>query len=51
MIKSKIERIDFRLLGERFRETASYDVSEGVVIKNWEHFLKLAKKKGLYDGK
>jgi len=51
LIRNKIEKIDFRLLDEQFRETASYDVSESKVIKNWEHFLKLAEKKGLYHGK
>ena len=37
-------RIDMVKLDKRFRETASHDVSEEAVIKNWEHFLKLVKK-------
>jgi hypothetical protein len=51
LIKNKREKIDLRLLEERFRKTASYDVSGDKVIKNWEHFLRLAKKEGLYREK
>ncbi len=47
LLKNKIDKIDMDELENRFRQTASYDVSENVVIKNWEHFLRLAKKEGL----
>lgn len=47
LIKDKKEEIDFELLDKRFKETASFDVSEDKIVKNWEHFLKLAAKKGL----
>lgn len=42
---------DWEDLYMRFRETALYDVSEDKVIKNWEHFVRLAKKEGLYREK
>ena len=44
LLKNKKNEIDMVKLEKRFRETASYDVSEKVVIKNWEHFLKLVEK-------
>lgn len=47
LIEHEINKIDWKKLGARFRETASYDVSEDNVIKNWEHFLRLVRKKGL----
>jgi hypothetical protein len=47
LLKSKKSEIDLAKLEKRFLETASYDVSEKIIIKNWEHFLRLAKKEGL----
>jgi len=47
LLKSKRSEIDMVKLEERFRETASYDVSEAAVIKNWEHFLRLVEKEGI----
>lgn len=47
LLKSKRSEIDLDKLEKRFRQTASYDVSEEKVIKNWEHFLRLAQKEGL----
>ncbi len=47
LLKSKRSEMDIIKLEERFRETASYDVSETSVIKNWEHFLRLAKKEAV----
>ncbi|MFA4854095.1 MAG: DUF6036 family nucleotidyltransferase [Candidatus Omnitrophota bacterium] len=44
LLKIKRSEIDLAKLEKRFRETASYEVSEEVVIKNWEHFLRLAQK-------
>jgi len=44
LLKAKKNEIDLVKLEERFRQTASYDVSEEFVIKNWEHFLRLVKK-------
>jgi hypothetical protein len=44
LLKSKKSEIDMDKLDKRFKETASYDVSEESVIKNWEHFLTLVKK-------
>jgi hypothetical protein len=48
LLRSKKDEIDFRKLEDRFRETAAYNISEAVAIKNWEHFLKLAKKEAIY---
>lgn len=44
LLEAKKGEIDLVKLEKRFRETASYDVSEEAVIKNWEHFLRLVKK-------
>jgi len=43
-MESKRSEIDLAKLEKRFRETASYDVSEESIIKNWGHFLRLIKK-------
>lgn len=44
LIKSKQKEIDLEKLTLRFKETASFDISEEKVNKNLEHFLKLIKK-------
>lgn len=49
LIKSKKKEIDFRHLKQRFKETASFDVSEDNVRRNFEHFLKILIKEGLAD--
>ena len=51
LVKHEINKVDWEKLDARFRETASYDVSEDKVIKNWEHFLRLSKMKGFYREK
>lgn len=51
LIKSKKKDIDFKYLEKRFKDTASFDVSEDKVIKNFEHFLKILKKEGLIHEK
>lgn len=51
LIKAKQHDINTDLLIERFRETASFDISEERVNKNMKHFLKILKEEGLYDGK
>jgi len=38
------------LLEKRFKETASFDVSEDKANDNWKHFLRMIKKEGLSDG-
>ena len=43
LLKAKKSEIDLVKLEKRFRQTASYDVSEEAVIKNWELFLRLVK--------
>jgi hypothetical protein len=50
LMKDKKQEIDLNLLMKRFKETASFDVSEDRVNDNWEHFLKMVKKEGLSDG-
>ncbi len=44
LLKAKKSEGDLIKLEKRFRETASCDVSEESVVKNWEHFLRLVKK-------
>lgn len=44
LIKIKQKEIDLEKLVSRFKETASFDVSEEKVIKHLEYFLKLIKK-------
>jgi hypothetical protein len=51
LIKNKKKDIDLKRLRVRFKETASFDVSEAKVSKNFEHFLKIIKKEGLIDEK
>jgi len=51
LIKAKKAEIKIDFLRERFRETASYDVSEEKVNKNLDHFLKILQKEGLYNEK
>ena len=51
LIRHRGQNIDIALLIKRFKETASFDISESKVIKNLEHFLKIIKKEGLYDPK
>ena len=49
--KDKKNDMDFKRLEKRFKETASFDVSEDKVNKNFKHFLKILKKEGLIDEK
>ena len=51
LVRDKKKDIDFKQLEKRFRETASFDVSENKVNKNFEHFLKILKKEGLFNEK
>jgi len=44
LLKIKRSEINLAELERRFRETASYEISEAAVNKNLEHFLRLAKK-------
>jgi len=50
LVKSKSKNIDFKRLKQRFKETASFDVSEDKVNKNFGHFLKVLEKEGLFNG-
>jgi hypothetical protein len=50
LVKNKRTEIDLIRLEERLRKTASYDVSEDKVIQNWEYFVQLLLKEGLYRG-
>lgn len=51
LVKAKSSEMDINAFIRRFRETASYDVSEEKVNKNLDHFLKVLRKEGLYDEK
>lgn len=46
LIKNKKKDINLKRLKERFKETASFDVSEAKMNKNFEQFLKILKKEG-----
>ena len=46
LMKAKKADMDIKRLIERFRETASFDISEEKVNKNLDHFLNLLKKEG-----
>jgi len=50
LVKNKSQEIDIKYLEERLRKTASYDISEDKVIRNWEYFVQLLLKEGLYRG-
>ncbi|MBU1147602.1 MAG: hypothetical protein KKD11_04550 [Candidatus Omnitrophica bacterium] len=50
LIKAKKKAIDLKILQKRFKETASFDVSEDRVNKNLGHFLRIVKEEGLKDG-
>ena len=51
LVRNKKRDIDFEHLKIRIQETASFDVSEDRVNKNFEHFLKILKKEGLINEK
>ncbi len=51
LIKAKKEEISFKYLESRFKETASFDVSQANVLKNFEHFVRIIKKEGILDEK
>jgi len=51
LIKARKHEIEPDFLKARFRETASYDVSEEKVNRNLEHFLKILPKQGLNNEK
>jgi hypothetical protein len=46
LVKSRKKDIDLEYLEKRFKETASFDVSQDRVNKNFGHFLKILKKAG-----
>lgn len=45
LISHKKDEIDIQVFEQRFRETASYDISEERVMKNLVYFLRLAKER------
>jgi hypothetical protein len=51
LVKAKKQDIDMDLLVERFRETASFDISEEKVNKNMLHFFKILRKEGIHNEK
>ncbi len=44
LLRSKKNEIDMAKLEKRLRETDACNITEGSIIKNWEHFLRLIKK-------
>lgn len=51
LMKNKKKEIDIKLLENRFKETASYDVCEDKMRNHLKHFLKVLEKEGLLDEK
>jgi len=47
LVNGRRAEIDMKRFVERFKKTASYDVSEGKVLKNLEHFLRILRKEGI----
>lgn len=47
LFKNNRTEIDFKHLEKRFRQTASFDVSEDKVNKHFSHFAKILKSEGL----
>ncbi len=48
LVRVRLKEIDVKVLAERFKETARFDISEDRMMLNWEHFLRVLKKEGLY---
>jgi hypothetical protein len=46
LMKAKSADIDIKRFVKRFKDTASFDVSDDKINKNLEHFLRLLKKEG-----
>jgi hypothetical protein len=51
LIKNKTKEIDLKHLEARFKQTASFDVSEDKANKNFTHFLNILQKTGLRSEK
>jgi len=51
LIRNKKKDINIKRLEARFRETASFDISEDKANKNLEHFLNILNKEGLLNEK
>ncbi len=51
LMKSKRKDIDMKVLEKRFKETASSDVSQDKINRNFKHFLKVFQKEGVLDEK
>ena len=51
LVKSKRKDIDLKHFERRFRETASYDISEDKVNKNFDYFIKILEKEGVINEK
>jgi hypothetical protein len=49
LVRQQIDKINWSELDARFRETVSYNVVPENILKNWEHFIRIAKKEGLYN--
>jgi len=47
LMRQKRRQIDIKLLTERFRKAASFDVSEDKANRNLDHFLEIIKEEGL----
>jgi len=48
-MKSKKDEINLKLLESRFKQTASFDVSQEKMLGHYENFLRVLKREGLSD--
>jgi hypothetical protein len=49
LLRAKKNDIRMDVLKKRYEETASFDISETKVLKNFDHFVSLLRKEGLYE--
>ena len=47
LFRVKAKEIDIKKLGQRYKETAGYDIAEERILNHWEHFKRLLKKEKL----
>lgn len=48
LVRAKAGEIDIKVLNERYKETASYDISQERILGHWEHFDRILKRENIY---
>ncbi len=49
LVEARRQEIDLQRLEAHFRKTASFDIAQEKVMKNFEHFLRLVREEELTD--